>query len=224
MRTLGTALVLALLTPLAACGQDTSNGTASDTDGCAGKGAVVATADLDGSGSAQEVRLTGAGNGPCADRLLASGGSVDVSGLDLVPGKAKVVHLTGDGPDLVLLSAKPHPRGGAQPHLFGAGGDSGLTEVTSGGRPVVPFVATDGGAAPMTATCTDDGGIGIVTAQAHEPPGVVLAWDVTQTSYAVEDGRAVGKGTSSVAKAAADPTLRKDHPELYDGSLFANCS
>ncbi len=224
MRTLGTALVLALLTPLAACGQDTSSDTAPDTDRCAGKGAVVAKADLDGSGSAQEVWLTGPGNGPCADRLLASVGSVDVSGLDLVPDEAKAVHLAGDGPDLVLVSAKPHPRGGAQPHLFGAGGDSGLTEVTSGGQPVVPFVATDGGAAPMTATCTDDGGIGIVTAQAHEPPGVVLAWDVTQTSYAVKGGRAVENGTSSVAKAAADPVLRKDHPELFDGTLFADCS
>lgn len=148
---------------------------------------------------------------------------MDVSGLDLVPDQAKVVHLAGDGPDLVLLSARPHPRGGAQLHLFGAGGKTGLTEVTADGKPLVPFLATDGGAAPMTATCTGDG-IGIVTAQAHEPPGVVLAWDVTLTSYAIEAGRAVAQGQSSVARAAADPVLRQDHPELFDGSVFADCS
>ena len=148
-----------------------------------------------------------------------------MAGLDLVPDGAKAVHLVGDDAvDLVLLSAKPHPRGGAQPHLFGAGGRTGLAELTADGQPIVPFVATDGGAAPMTATCTDDGGIGVVTAQAHEPPGVVLAWDVTQTSYAVKDGRAVPKGQSSVAEAAADPTLRQEHPELFDGSLFSDCS
>lgn len=225
VRTLGTAVVLALLVPLAACGEETPSGTAADTDGCAGKGAVVAKADLDGSGTAKAVRLTGAGSGPCAERLLGPGdGSVDVSDLDLVADKAKVVHLTGDAPDLLLLSAKPHPRGGAQPHLFAAAGKGGLIEVTADGQPLVPFVATDGGAAPMTATCTDDGGVGVVTAQAHEPPGVVLAWDVTRTSYSIEDGRAVAQGESSVAEAAADPTLRKDHPELFDGSLFADCS
>ncbi|MEO5711225.1 MAG: hypothetical protein ABIQ59_15565 [Nocardioidaceae bacterium] len=221
MRHLGTAVVLTLL---AACGSQTPK-TVPDTDGCAGRGAVVAKADLDGAGSAHAVRLTGPGTGPCADRLLARGGvSVDVSGLDLVAARAKVVHLAGDAPDLVLLSAKPHPRGGAQWHLFGAGGKSGLTELTEGGQPLVPFVATDGGAAPMTVTCTNDGGVGIVTAQAHEPPGVVLAWDVTLTSYSVESGRAVLQGRSSVAKAAADPTLHQEHPELYDGSLFADCS
>ncbi len=225
MRTLGTALVLILLASVAGCGEQ-SPASAPEGDGCAGKGAVVATADLDGDGSAQAVRLTGPGNGACAHRLLGPGGvAADVNGLDLVPGTAKVVHLEGHGAaDLVLVSAEPHPRGGAQAHLFGSGGATGLTEVTADGQPVVPFVATDGGAAPMTATCTEDGGIGIVTARTHEPPGIVLAWDVTETSYALEDGRAVPKGKSSVAEAAADPTLRKEHPELFDGSLFSDCS
>ena len=225
MRPLGTALVLVLCASLAACGEKTKT-TAPDADACAGKGTVVAQADLDGSGSTRKVRLTGSGSGPCADQLLGPAGeSADVSGLDLVPAEAKVVHLTGDDAvDLVLLSGKPHPRGGAQVHLFGLGGRTGLTELTADGQPLVPFLATDGGAAPMTATCTDDGGVGVVTAKAHEPPGVVLAWDVTQTSYAVEDGRAVPRGRSSVAEAAADPLLRKERPELFDGSVFADCS
>jgi hypothetical protein len=186
----------------------------------------VARADLDGGGSPRPVRLTVPGAGPCADRLLGPGGEyAEVAGLDLRPGKAKAVHLKGhDAVDLVLLWAKPHPRGGAQPHLFGTGGRTGLTEVTVGGQPLVPFVAADGGAAPMTATCTEDGGVGVVTARAHQPPGVVLAWDVTLTAYAVEDGRAGVTGRSPVSEAAADPTLRKEHPELYDGSLFSDCS
>jgi hypothetical protein len=225
MRNLGIALVLALLGPVGAC-SDQARSSAPDVDACTGKGTVVARADLDGNGSPQPVRLTSAGSGPCAHRLLGpGGGSTDVGGLDLVAATAKVVHLEGDGAgDLLLLSAKPHPRGGSQMHLFDSGGATGLVEVTADGRPVLPFVATDGGAPPMTATCTDDGGIGIVTAKAHKPPGVVLAWDVTLTSYDLQDGRAIFRGESSVAEAAADPTLRKEHPELYDGSLFADCT
>ena len=125
---------------------------------------------------------------------------LDVSGLDLVTKGATVVHLRGHGPDLVLLSAKPHPRGGAQPHLFGAGGQHGLTEVTAAGQPVVSFVATDGGAAPMmTATCTKDGGVAIVTGTASEPPGIVLAWDL-RGAYDVVDGRAVHPRSAVLAE------------------------
>jgi hypothetical protein len=225
MRTLGTAAVLTALLGLSACGSQTGS-SAPDTDECAGQGTVVAKADLDGNGPPSTVRLAGSGAGACADRLLADGGAwADVGGLDLVPEQATVVHLKGsDAPDLVLLSAKPHPRGGWQPHVFGSGGETGLTEVTSEGNPVVPFVASDGGAPPMTATCTPDGGIALVTAVAHEPPGVILAWDVTETTYTVKAGRAETTGSKLVEEAAADPVLRKERPELFDGTLFANCN
>ena len=224
MRTLGTAAVLSALLGLSACGSQTGS-SAPDSGECAGQGTVVAKADLEGKGQPSTVRLAGSGAGPCADRLLADGGGwADVGGLDLVPKQATVVHLQGaDAPELVLLSAKPHPRGGWQPHLFGSGGETGLTEVTSEGRPVVPFVATDGGAPPMTATCTPDGGIALLTAVAHEPPGVILAWDVTETTYTLKEGRAQATGSKLVEEAAADPLLRKERPELFDGSLFANC-
>jgi hypothetical protein len=224
MRTLGTAAVLSALLGLSACGSQAGS-SAPDTAGCVGQGTVVARADLDGKGQPTTVRLTGSGSGPCADLLLADGGaSAEVGGLDLVPKQGTVVHLHGaDAPDLVLLSSQPHPRGGWQPHLFGSGGETGLIEVTSDGRPVVPFVATDGGAPPMTATCTPEGGIALVTAVAHEPPGVVLAWDVTETTYTVKDGRAETTGSKLVEEAAADPLLRRERPELFDGTLFANC-
>jgi hypothetical protein len=226
MRALGTLLALAALAAVSGCGQQGGTTGAPATDACAGKGTAVARADLDGNGSVETVRLTGQGSGPCAHRLLAPGGARhDVAGLDLVTKGATVVHLRGAGaPDLVLLSAKPHPRGGSQPHLFGAGGPDGLTEVTVGGQPVVPFVATDGGAAPMTATCTKDGGVAVVTGTASEPPGVVLAWDLSRTSYDLVDGRPVHPRTAVIAKDVADPLLRKEMPELFDGSLFSGCS
>src|SRR5512141_980782 len=160
MRTLGTAVILAVLATSAGCGERGGSGTdATGFDDCAGKGSVVARADLDADGTAEALRLVSGGPGDCAGSLVARLGDtvagVDVSGLDLVPKPATTVHLSGDSaPDLVLVAARPHPRGGSQPHLFGAGGDGGLTEVTADGNPVVPFVATDGGAAPMNVTCT----------------------------------------------------------------------
>jgi hypothetical protein len=50
----------------------------------------------------------------------------------------------------------------------------------------------------------------------------VLAWDVIRTTYAVEGDRAT-VATETVVSAVADPTLRRQHPELYDGRLFASC-
>ena len=226
MRSSSTALLLTLLTALAGCGDSSTTSSPPDVDACPGQGSVLVKADLDADGAPEPLRLTGAGSGPCAHRLLGPGGvSADVAGLNLVPSKARIVHLEGqDAGDLVLVPARPHPRGGYQVHLFGRGGDTGLVEVKAHGHPVVPFVSTDGGAAPMTATCTPGGGIGILTAKAHEPPGVILAWDLTLTSYDIEDGRAISRGRRLVAEAAADPTLRKERPELFDGSLFADCS
>jgi hypothetical protein len=40
----------------------------------------------------------------------------------------------------------------------------------------------------------------------------------------VKGGHAVTTGSRLVQKAVADPLLRKYHPELFDGSLFAGCS
>jgi hypothetical protein len=128
----------------------------------------------------------------------------------------------------VLLSSRPHPRGGTQPHLFAAAGKPGkpgrLVEVTVDGGPILPFLATDGGGAPVGATCTPHGGIAVDTATAHQPPGIVLAWDVTRTTYAIHDGRARRTGSSVVATAAADPALRRERPDLFSGDLFPNCS
>ena len=88
----------------------------------------------------------------------------------------------------------------------------------------MPFVATDGGAAPMAATCVGDGEIGVLTATTSEPPGVILAWDVQRTTYRLEGHQAVLVGTKQVRDHAADPTLRKEMPELFEpDAFFADC-
>ncbi len=232
MRAIGAAVGLVVVLSTAACGQQGGSSTSSGSSayaGCDRKGTVVARADLNGDGSPEEIRLTQSGAGRCADSLVAKVGDTvagtGVGGLALVPQHAKAVHLRGDRPrDLVLLWEAPHPRGGSQPHLFAAGGSDGLREVTTGGTPVVPFVATDGGVTPMTAICTPDGGIAVFTSVTHQPPGIILAWDVSRTTYDIRNGRAVNAHTTMFKEAAADPVLRKEMPELYTGVLFADCS
>jgi hypothetical protein len=232
MRALG--LTLATLA-MAGCGANGGSepGEVAGYRGCtprdvAGQGSTVANADLDASGGPEKVRLIGGSDTRCGNSLVAvvDGrlAGADVGRLHLVAERSKRVHLRGPGaPDLVLLWSEPHPRGGSQPHLFGLRDSGRLSEVTLDGRPVLPFVATDGGGSPMTATCTGSGGIAVFSAVAHQPPGIVLAWDVTRTTYDVRDGRAVVTGSSLAEEAAADPALRRSRPELFSGRLFADC-
>jgi len=169
-------------------------------------------------------------DGPCAGGLVArvadGVAGLDVSDLALDPGTAQVVHLRGaaDGDPVAVLRVDggAHPRGGFQPHLFLAQG--GVDEVTTDGRPLLPFVATDGGAAPMTATCTDDGGVAVLNATTSEPPGVVLAWDVERSTYRITGAEAQPGGTEQIRDHAADPLLREEMPALFEpGALFADC-
>jgi hypothetical protein len=220
--------MLGALLTVAGCGHR-SGASAGGFDTCRHEGTVVARADLDGDGAAEPVRLVSGGRGPCAASLVTQVGGavvgVSVRGLGVVPRPARTVHLRGRvAPDLVLLSGRPQTRGGSQPHLFAAGGPHGLREVTADGRPVLPFETTGGGQQPMTATCTAGGGIAVVRGRAHVPPGIVLAWDVRRTTYAVRDGLATDPRTTTVAVAAADPTLRRQMPWLFAGTLFVACS
>jgi hypothetical protein len=144
-------------------------------------------------------------------------------GLDVAPRSVRVVALHGTpSRALVLVAERPHPRGGQQWHVLGSD-EKGLGEVTLDGHPLLPFYATDGGGTPVTATCPHGGGIALLTARTHEPPGIVLAWDVDRTTYRLDGLRAVRTSRSVVRRAVADPTLRKDMPQLYDGSFFAGC-
>ena len=173
--------------------------------------------------------------GPCAGGLVARvpAGVVglDVSGLDLDPATAEVARLSGPdtpgGPVALLrVDGGVHPRGGFQPHLFVVTDrpTDSVQEATVDGEPLLPFVATDGGMAPMTATCTDDGGVALLTATTSEPPGVVLAWDVERTTFHLPAPGTVSTASEQIADHVADPLLRKKMPELFEpGALFANC-
>jgi len=185
--------------------------------------------DLDGDGDADPVRHVPATNaGPCANGLLTTVDGTPVAvrlgarGLDR--GSVRVVRLPGTARELLMLRERPHPRGGFVLHLFGVA-DGRLGEITVDGRPVVGFVATDGGAAPATATCTASGGIATLTSTAHQPPGVVLAWDVERTVYVLRGNRAQSVRSEPVRTAVAEPVLRREMPQLYNpGSYFADCA
>jgi hypothetical protein len=217
MRALPAALALTVVFGTAACGEDRP--AADATDGCLRHGATVARADLDDDGSADTVRL-------CGHRLVAEvGGEVttaDLRGLSPDAARARAVRLP-DNADLVLLPSTRSRSGGWRPHLFGVGPD-GLVELEVDGRPVLPELSTAPGRAPMTATCTEDGGLSVVTARVHQPPGFVLAWDLTTTTYDVRAGVVERGRTSTVESAGADPALRNRMPHLFDGSVLADCS
>jgi hypothetical protein len=182
----------------------------------------VAHADLDGDGRPSEVTHVPATSGGCADALVTMLGgrlaAMPVPGLTSVA----VVDLRGSGRDLLLVRGRGHPRGGYQQLLVG-GARQRLGEIRAGGRPLVGFVATDGGAAPATVTCTPDGGVATVTATTHAPPGVVLAWDVRRTTYTLEGNRAV-RTSSTLDEAVIDPRLERRLPQLFDPEgAFADC-
>lgn len=228
-----TAALMALTAGCGSSGGTTSDGAAALFPGCRpGTAAVrhaapLARADLDGDGAVETLRYTGAHAGACSDALVVtvhgrtSGLRLRTGGVD--PDTAAVVRPPGHEGGLVYVSGRPHPRGGFQPHLVGlASGD--LAEVTTSGHPLLPFVATDGSGAPATADCTADGGIATLTASTHEPPGIVLAWDLRRTTYSLHGTRARQESTRAVDTAVADPVLRKERPELYRPTFFTHCT
>ncbi len=220
-------LVLALLTATG-CGERTSTPGGKDRStttwqGCSpddvrAAGRSVGGGDFDADGSTDELWLL-----PASSRCPGLAVTLDSGVVGTAPdfeldGKGHTFALS-DGRALAVLHGAAHPRGGAQPHVFGLDGDT-LGEVTLNGEPVLPFVATDGGGTPTTATCTDDRGIEVVTATTAEPPGVVLAWDVQRTPYAIEGLAAIPEGEGSVQ---AGHTTRCCASRCRSCSLFADC-
>ncbi len=142
---------------------------------------------------------------------------------DLLPSSMFLVALT-DGRILAVYRGRAHPRGGYPLHVFTRDGEGRVVEVRYGGRPLLPFVATDTVAAAMTATCARDGEVAVTTATVHEPPGIILAWDVTRTTYRLHGARAEKVATTSVGRSVADPVLRRRMPALFHpGEIFADC-
>ncbi len=246
MRTLATttAACLALLAGTGCGGPagDASTDAAADASDSAAPGASWHGCDraelaaapgrsgtLRGPDGPVRVTVLASGEGPCRAAVVARGAGgitgLATADLDLDQATARVVRLRGAGaPELLRVDSRPHPRGGFAPHLFLVT-DDGPVEVLHDGSPLVPFVATDGGAAPMTATCAPAGRVALLTTTTSKPPGVILAWDVRRTTYKVGEGDATEVSSVLVRDHAADPVLRRDLPALFEpGALFAGCS
>lgn len=234
MRVVATLSVLPLL--LAGCGDDgASDRPAKAAARTSVADCLVATlgprptvdVDLDGDNTVETVEdVAGKGNGHCARAYL----EVEVAGktrlaavpddLGIAPNGMRRISVPGRAGDLVL-AVLSHPRGGFQAHLYGYA-DGKLEELTVDGRPVFPFVATDTVTDPISAACTH-GGFEVTRAQAHQPIGVVPAWDVERTTYAVDGNTVTVRATSEIADNVLDKQLRRDYRPLLQYSLFANC-
>lgn len=185
------------------------------------------------AGRSVSVRLTPAGEGPCAGGLVARTEDgvvgIDVAALDLVASSAQVVRLRSDTDgnrrELLVVHGGVHPRGGYQSHLFVFDGRlGGLRELRVDGDPLLPFVATDGGAAPMTARCTEDGGIELLSATLTEPATKAPAWDITRTTYRWDGSALRPSGSQRISHAVPPTQLSNQWPALSNKpELFANC-
>jgi hypothetical protein len=225
---LGTLLVAPLL--LAGCGDqgespDAASSPSSSWCRSSSEGDVrLASPDLDGDGAADPVMWSPA-SGDCPGALSSS-----VEGLEAAPTlawdpqpsarDASVVAFPGRAGDVLVL-LQQHPRGGFQAHLYGYADDK-LEELQVDGKPIFPFVATDTTSTPLSAACTA-GGFEVTEAVAHQPIGVVPAWDIVVTAYTV-DGNAVTKGDRhEVADNVLDNQLEAKYPALLKYRLFTNC-
>ena len=196
---------------------------------CAADSAVVrdartlTTADLDGDGTTEDVRLTASG-GECPDLLFAKVGESYVVGeidKNAPPvTKAFAVSVPEVAADL-LVTRQEHPRGGYQIRVFTLDGDS-LVEVRDGESPLVKFIATDVQEHPLSIDCTA-GGLVLTEAVAHEPRGVMFAWDVMRTTYAVKPGAVTRESSKEIADNVLPGQLAKKFPELVKYSMFASC-
>ena len=182
--------------------------------------------DLDGDGAVESVTYWGPSTEcPSETSLTAvvSGEEVRavVTGdLPLAAADFKVLQIPGRTGELLLVTPQ-HPRGGFQARLFGYA-DGNLAELTLEGEPIFSFVATDVLESPLSARCAP-GGFEVTAARAHEPIGVVHAWDVFRTTYAI-DGNTVTKGaTTEVADNVLDEQLESKYSDLVHYRLFENC-
>lgn len=236
-----TAAIVAALLVLAGCGSadqgsgksEESGGTGatppSTVGGCAADdpqvtGArPVTKADLDGDGTADQVKLTADG-GDCGNTLFAKLGEGYVATAiqaDEPPiTSAYAVALPGREGQLFVTKAD-HPRGGYQLRVYAADADS-LEELTYRENPLVPFVALDVPEHPFSIDCAEDGLV-LTEAVPHEPVGVVAAWDIQRTTYAVEGTTVTASPPTEVADNVLPQDLDAKYPDLAKHSAFASC-
>lgn len=222
--------------------QDSSPGSSASQDAAAAGSATVgdcdadsaavreartlARVDLSGDGTRVPVRVTGS-SGSCPDRVFVPVGDgfavapatpgeppVDAAHAVVVPGVEGAL----------LATRQSHPRGGLQLRLY-AEQDGRLVELVRDGgaaQPLLPFVALDAPTGGVSARCTD-GSIVVTEAVAHEPAGVVMAYDVRRTTYAVRDGEAVAGPTEETADNVLPAQLQQRFPDLLGPDVLEGC-
>ncbi len=234
----GSAVVVGLmaLTLLAGCGDDggtpgpgTSSGPSSERGAaCADSSAVdsadtLASIDLDGDGTREPVLLTAPG-GECGDLLFAevdgAPHGLDTPALSPMEDATRAVQLPGRKGELLLVE-QGQVGGGYQPRLFGYARD-GLAELVEDDKPVLPFVATDATVIPYTVSCARNGFV-MDRAVAHEPPGVVFAWDIQRTTYRVKGTKVTHGKARETADNVLPERLGEEYPALARHDLFPDC-
>jgi hypothetical protein len=184
---------------------------------------TVARADLDGDGTLEAVRLTAPG-GDCPNLLFAEVGPTYVTG-SLPAGTpalsgAFAVEVPGRDEALVV-TRQDHPRGGFQLRVFAAG-EKELVELQVDEHALVPFVALDVDEHPLSVECAD-GGVVVTEAVPHEPPGVMFAWDIRQTTYAVDGTEVTTESSVEIADNVLPGQLESKYPDLVSRSAFESC-
>lgn len=184
---------------------------------------TLTRADLEGDGVAEAVRLTAAG-GTCGNILMATGKgtyAVQLPGGEPPVRSAYAVQVPGATGQLVVTRSE-HPRGGYQLRVYAPSG-SRLVELRRGTEPLVPFVATDVQEQPLSIDCRA-GGFVVTQAVAHEPHGVIFAWDVRRTTYDLADDATLTAGPEKEIKDNVLPAqLTKEWPDLVGHTAFASC-
>jgi len=227
VRVLGTALLVAFLAGCGSSGEGDTTGSAS-TPKVSNAVCPHATGtpdfqlDLDGDGTPDDVAQVPASGG-CPAVLEAHVGDDSLqAGLDgdLPVSAFAAVRIPGrDGE--VLMTTQAHPRGGARTRLFGYDART-FAELKADGKPIFDFVATDAPTEHVSAACTADGFV-VTEAVAHQPVGVVPAWDVYRTTYTV-DGNQVTAGERAEAEDnVLESELPMKYPDVVKGAMFENC-
>ncbi len=182
---------------------------------------LVARADIDGDGKADDVSLVD--RAPCHALVGRDRTSpLDTTDLGIVAGAAvQVVQPAATKRQLLLVSGQEHPRGGYQPYLVGEADDE-LGLVTFQGQPLLPFVATDTPAMPLAASCTSTGGLEVLTGEPTQDTGLEPKWDLTSVTYQLQGNVALATAQRQT-EAVPDAQLRTEQPELFRAVLFADC-
>jgi hypothetical protein len=86
----------------------------------------------------------------------------------------------------------------------------------------LPFLATDVQEHPLSIDC-GEGGLVVTEAVAHEPVGVVAAWDIKRTTYVVDGLHLIPGATAEVADNVLPNQLASKYPDLVRHTAFTSC-